>query len=270
MNTQSSEKTLSSNEDKDEDGSETILIIGWIRENIANKIGIVTVIKQNIDKIICGYYKQLKVILAPDALKDWIKNTGRNEEKKPVMIDDEDVYFALLTVYGYCRFIMKFEIIDDICYVIEGFYYSPILNNGQLFQSWANILATTGGVVIGYSKGRPYYNPPQTIDPFMMQYEQYMNLSSQAHITNANCRIIGGYWIEDEYEYKYPITYASFTDLYWDQMAYEEPVDKLNEICTRYDQYKYSIFIESQDIAFTYYRLAHIVFDIIWSLMWCV
>ena len=45
MNTQSSEKTLSSNEDTDEDGTDTILIIGWIRENIANKIGIVIVIE---------------------------------------------------------------------------------------------------------------------------------------------------------------------------------------------------------------------------------
>ena len=250
---------------------------------MANKID--KFIKENIHEIIYDYYQQLTIILAPNALNDFINNTATT---------DDDIYFHLIIIYGFCRMIMKIKLIPDICYIIFDFYYGPDVINGTEFQSWANALAATDGVIIAYSKGRPYYNQTQSLDPFMVKYEQYLAMGEIDMVQfgsdfNRSIEYEYEHEYEQEYEHeyeheyghkygheyghKYEINYSSFKGLYCDKMLYLEPVDEINEqqlLCTKYDQYKYEIFMESQHISCTYYRWAAIVFDIIWSIIWCL
>ena len=58
---------------------------------MANKID--KFIKENIHQIIYDYYQQLMIILAPNALNDFINNTATT---------DDDIYFHLMIIYGFC------------------------------------------------------------------------------------------------------------------------------------------------------------------------
>ena len=242
------------------------MVIGWIRNNLANKI--YEFIKCNIDKIIHYYYKQLQVILAPNLLNSLI-NTTNNEN---------NIYFSLLIIYGYWRINMKTILVNEICHIILNFYHSRIMNDIS-FRSWSNALITNG-IILAYGKGTPYFIPPKHdifysgsgIKPyeFMYMYQQYLDTSIIQKTRNE-------LFIQKmmTLTYKDEINYSSFTGLYCDKIniLHYESIHKLNKqkfLCTKYDQNKYAIFSNSQQISFQYYRRATIVFDIIWSLIWCL
>ena len=267
-----------------------MIIIGWIRNTIPNKIN--EIIEDCVHEIIYHYYKQLKIILAPNPLDVLNKNTANDNEN----------YFYLLTIFGYYRMHTKSPLIPQICFII--FHYCRGMMNSNLFVSWANSLATTNGIIIAYPKGRAYYRTDQLIEPFMLTYDRYMKylfhnrriseilqMTSEDNIVldRPEClhSIIHKYCNKDEINYssfnnlyydkmsyKDEINYSSFNNLYCDKISYPEPVDKLNEqqllLCAKYDEKKFSIFNNSQNISFTYNRRATIVFDIIWSLLWCL
>lgn len=161
---------------------------------------------------------------------------------------------------------METKLVHEICYIIFEFYHSKKIENinNKSFETWANTLATTNGIIIAYSKGRPYYNQSCSIsDPFMIEYEQYLTKRPFVKWIPNYIDLTG-----DDLK----INYSSFTDLYCDKMSYFN-LNKSNDLkllCIKYDQHKYTIFNNSQHISFTYYRWAVIVFDIIWSLIWCL
>ena len=261
--------TVSSNEELE--SNDKIFVVGWIRNNAHDQV-----LEESIDELIYNYYMQLNVILAPNKLKHILNVSERNN----------DIYFHLLTIYGFYRSSIKIEIVPEICLLIFQFChhasYLQNIKNNKLFESWANSMATTDGIILGYSQGTSYfYN--ESIDPFMVQYEQYlernMYLTQIFHSASMNYYTLPNHYSSSigymsEYEHQYEINYSSFNDLYYDKMLDNEVTNQSIErdelLCSKYEQHTLEIFINSKNLAFTYYRWAAIVFDTIWSLVWCL
>lgn len=189
----------------------------------------------------------------------------------------EELYFHMLLIFGYYRtavFPYEYKIIQTIYDIIFNYYINPINpifqhyinNNIKLnisFKAWYKYINNNG--ITLYSNGTTYYKKRSFVETILQYKSVLQRHQSGSYLFTTSTNEIYTFteikWPQFDiapFEY-YSIPYIT---------AFERHPTPLD--IQKYNGHCIDIFMESKQITINYYRLALIIFDVIWTHIFCV